>query len=236
MIARAPVTLAVAVAAVSFSVLLGESRIAAEFWLSWLVHTELTHLLSDVIPWLIVGLWLEPRCGSARWGVWTALAVMMTGALHGVVYPAQGAVFGLSAVVYAVAFAGLVSWRGGVASDPRRWAALLLLSVVLVDEVLHGASAWRAMVAESGRGIRFVAMDRIETTPLLHGAAAVLGAIVGVGAIWASGAEKGRGERKGRGPRPVLDVDRAVGCGPRRHPASVARCRRESQESARQTA
>jgi hypothetical protein len=195
MIARAPVTLAVAVAAVSFSVLLGESRIAAELWLSWLVHTELTHLLSDVIPWLIVGLWLEPRCGSARWGVWTALAVMMTGALHGVVYPAQGAVFGLSAVVYAVAFAGLVSWRGGVASDPRRWAALLLLSVVLVDEVLHGASAWRAMVAESGRGIRFVAMDRIETTPLLHGAAAVLGGVLGLASGLAPGVGSSRHDR-----------------------------------------
>lgn len=205
MIARAPVTLAVAVAAVSFSVLIGESRIAAELWLSWLVHTELTHLLSDVIPWLIVGLWLEPRCGAARWGVWTALAVMMTWALHSVVYPAQGAVFGLSAVVYAVAFAGLVAWRGGVASDPRRWAVLGLLGVVLVDELLHGASAWRAMIAESGRGIRFVAMDLIETTPLLHGAAAVLGGVLGVAAGLAPGVGSARHDRQrlGGGPEAV---------------------------------
>jgi hypothetical protein len=112
--------------------------------------------------------------------MWTVLVVPVMSVLHGVLYPEQAAVFGLSAVVHTVAFAGLISWRGGVPSDPRRWAVLLLLSAVLIDELLHGASAWRALVEETGRGTQFVNIARIETTPLLHAAAAILGGLFGL--------------------------------------------------------
>lgn len=187
MIARAPVTLAVAMAAALCTLFLGQAGLARYPGASWLIHTELAHLLSDLIPWIVLGLWLEPRSGSPRWAMWTALAAAFTTALHGVTYPHQSAVYGLSAVVHAVAFAGLIAWRGGPASDPRRWAVLLLLTGVLVDELLHGKSAWRTAVTSAGRSIRFVPHEQIETTPLLHAAAAIMGALLGLSLLLGSG-------------------------------------------------
>jgi membrane associated rhomboid family serine protease len=144
------------------------------------VHTELTHLLSDVLPWLVLGLWLEPRSGSVRWAVWTGLAVALTVGLHQVAYPHQPAVYGLSAVVHGVAFAGLVYWGRGVRTDPRRWIVFGILAVLNVDELLRGQSAFRATVVEIGRSVRFVPETDIATTPVLHAAGAILGIVLGL--------------------------------------------------------
>lgn len=180
MLSGAPVTLGVAIAAVLSTLLLGDGRFADAPWLSWLIHTELTHLLTDLVPWVVFGLWLEPRSGSHRWAAWTAAGVVLTQGLHVVTYPEQTAVYGLSAVIYAVAFAGLVQWRNGERTDPRRWVVLALLVALVADELVFGESAWRVAIGDSGRGVRFVEVDHITTVPLLHAAAAVMGALFGL--------------------------------------------------------
>lgn len=179
---RAPITLGIAIATVLATIGLGGTHLAQHPALSWLVHTDVVHLLTDLIPWLVLGLWLEPRNGSVRWAVWTALAVLLSASLHGVFYPAQSAVFGLSAAIYAVAFAGLIAWRAGASSDPRRWTMIALLAILLLDELIRGTSAWHLAIDDSWRGTRFVNMDRFETTPLLHAAAAAMGMLLGLGA------------------------------------------------------
>lgn len=177
---RAPVTLGVGAAAVCATLLLGGSSAGASPWLSWLVHTDAAHLIGDVAPWLALGVWLEPRTGSSRWLGWTLLAATVCMLMHSVLYPSHEAVFGLSAIIYAVTFAALVAWRGGAVLDPRRWAVLGLLVVLLADELLHGASAWRMANGGWGGSVAFVPLRTTESTPLLHAAAAVLGCGMGL--------------------------------------------------------
>lgn len=178
--ARAPVTLGVAAASVCATLLLGGSSAGASPWLSWLVHTDAAHLIGDVAPWLALGVWLEPRTGSTRWLGWTLLAATVCMLMHSVLYPRHEAVFGLSAIIYAVSFAALVAWRGEAALDPRRWAVLALLLVLLADELLHGASAWRSANGGWGGSVAFVPGTAVESTPLLHVAAAILGCGMGL--------------------------------------------------------
>lgn len=199
---RAPVTLGVAAASVFATPLLGGSGAGASPWLSWLVHTDVAHLIGDVAPWIALGLWLEPRTGSSRWLGWTLLAATVCMLMHSVFYPRHQAVFGLSAMIYAVAFAALVAWRGGSARDPRRWAVLGLLVVLLADELLHGASAWRSANGGWGGSWAFVPLSAVESTPLLHAAAAILGC--GMGLITRTGGsttQPGEGGAKESGRR-----------------------------------
>jgi membrane associated rhomboid family serine protease len=205
---RAPVTILVALASVCATLLLGDSPWGASPWHSWLVHIDLPHLLGDVVIWVTLGLWLEPRTGPRRWLAWTLLAAALSAMLHGALYPHHAVVFGLSAVIYAVATGALVAWRGGAAGDPRRWAVLALLLVLLADELIRGESAWRSAHGGWGHSLAFVPLRPTESTPLLHAAAAMLGMIAGLCA--ASGRQSRCGRRctepkgmRGRASRPA---------------------------------
>jgi len=182
MLRRAPVTIGVAVAAIFATLLLGDLSVGSQPLFSWLVHADALHLLTDLVPWLILGIWLEERATSARWLLWTAMGVAITLGLHGPLYPQHSAVYGLSAVNYTLFFAALIAWPGKqqARTDPRRWAMLLLLTAILIEELLHGESAWRSLVSQSGSGPRFILIDHIATTPLLHAAAAIMGATLGL--------------------------------------------------------
>lgn len=179
---RAPWTIAVAALAILATLCLSHSPCAAWPGLSWLVHADLLHLVTDIVPWLLVGLWLEPHAGSVRWCVWSVMAVAMTAVLHPSLYPAHAAVYGLSAVNCTVAFVALVSWPGASLprSDPRRWIVLIALSGILIDEQLRGVSAWRSAAQDLGAALQFVRLDRVSTTPLLHAAAAIMGILLGL--------------------------------------------------------
>lgn len=201
MIVRAAVTLVVTAASVLATVLLGGTPAGASLWLSWLVHIELTHLLSDAFPWLVLGCWLEPRSGSVRWAAWTFVGVVLTVMLHGVCYPQQSVVYGLSAAVYVVAFAGLVAWRAGVRNDPRRWVALAVLMLLVCDEVLRGQSAFRTFFGGGGRDVRFVELAHVSTTPLLHLVGAIVGSVLGLSLEL--------GENRARRPAATMRVEAA---------------------------
>lgn len=199
---RAPVTFGVGAAAVCATLWLGGSGAGASPWLSWLVHTDAAHLIGDVVPWLALGLWLEPRTGSSRWLGWTLLAATVCMLMHSAVYPHHAAVYGLSAVIYAVAFAALVAWRGGSVRDPRRWAVLGLLVVLLADELIRGESAWRSANGGWGGSLAFVPLREVESTPLLHAAAAMLGCVLGlITRTGGSAAQPGEGGANASGRR-----------------------------------
>lgn len=186
-----PVTLVTGAAAVVLSMLAWRMPESASAWatvpgISWAVHADGRHLVHDVGVLLLLGGWAERRAGSGRVALWLLTGIVSAYLLHAVLYPAHGALMGLSAACWLAG--GAAAW-GCVGSARCRAAATVVLGLVLALECV---TPWREILGAvsfgTGGAMTFDGIT-LETVPLVHQGCAVIGAVLGwAGRRWPAGA------------------------------------------------
>jgi membrane associated rhomboid family serine protease len=174
---HAPITLATALAALIGTLLLHDHPSLWNPATTWTIHADPHHLVCDLVGLISLGLWLEPRIGSTRLGLWLVAAIASSMLLHCAVYSDQAWLFGLSAIDWFLAAAGLC------AVATRRARALLIPAALLL--LAHecggdGSGILTVLGKSAAADLPLIRGVEIRPVPWVHAATAATGALVGL--------------------------------------------------------
>lgn len=148
--------------------------------LSWALHADGQHLLSDVGVFLLLGAFIEPRVGTGRFATWLVAGYAVSLGTHRAVYPGQAGLFGLSAVVWTMATAAA---NGGINS---KWARRGVLAVIVGILGAEHLVPWREVFGQLRGGASAawpqIMGSQLGPVPWVHDATALAG--LGLGLLW----------------------------------------------------
>jgi len=190
---RSPITLLVAVLCVLATFVAPWVPVAAWPLTSWLVHYDAQHLGVVLVTWMALGLWMEPRAGSARMALWTIAGLGLSTMVHRLIHPDHSALVGLSAVAFFVFAAGIAACA---LDRPTGWAGLAGIALVLAQEWRRGTSPGEEFIgALVGDAWRFAWAKGSATpvaVPIVHSICAAAGVAFGLLAFGVRAWRRGR--------------------------------------------